>query len=96
MAIMRGLDLVVIVLYLGAMAAVGLWFARRQTSTERYFVAQRSIPSWAVGISIYATIISSITFVAYPGSAYAGNWSELVPGFMALGVLLLSGTPSVP
>src|SRR4029077_4445361 len=47
---------------------------------------------WAMGLSMFATIISSITFVAYPGAAYAGNWNQLVPGFMAVGVLLIAGT----
>jgi len=93
---LRWLDLAVIVLYMSAMAAVGLWFARRQTSTETYFVAKRSIPHWAMGISIYAALISSITFIAYPGSAYAGNWNELVPGFMVLGVLILVGLVIIP
>src|SRR5258707_10021503 len=93
---LRWLDLAVIVVYMAAMAAVGLWFARRQTSTEAYFVAKRSIPHWAMGVSIYATLISSITFIAYPGSAYAGNWVELVPGFMVVGVLILVGTVIIP
>jgi SSS family solute:Na+ symporter len=88
MSTLRWLDFVVIALYMGAMAVIGLRFARRQTSTERYFVAQRSIPGWAMGVSIYATLITSITFTAYPGSAYAGNWSELVPGFMVIGTLV--------
>src|SRR4029077_8815564 len=93
---LRWLDLAVILLYMGGMAAVGLWFARRQTSTESYFVAKRSIPHWAMGVSIYAALISSITFIAYPCSAYAGNWNELVPGFMVLGVLLLVGVVIIP
>src|ERR1043165_8069890 len=93
---LRWLDLAVILLYMGAMAALGLWFARRQTSTEAYFVAKRSIPHWAMGVSIYAALISSITFVAYPGSAYAGNWNELVPGFMVVGVLILVGLVIIP
>src|SRR2546429_693607 len=93
---LRWLDLAVIVVYMLAMAAVGLWFARRQTSTEAYFVAKRSIPSWAMGVSIYAALISSITFIAYPGSAYAGNWNELVPGFMVVGVLILVGLVIIP
>src|ERR1043165_6174617 len=93
---LRWLDLAVILLYMGAMAAIGLWFARRQTSTEAYFVAKRSIPHWAMGVSIYAALISSITFIAYPGSAFAGNWSELVPGFMVVGVLILVGTVIIP
>jgi solute:Na+ symporter, SSS family len=93
---LRALDLVVIVVYLGAMVLIGLRFARRQTSTEAYFVARRSIPHWAMGVSIYAALISSITFIAYPGSAYSGNWNELVPGFMVLGVLLLVGSVVIP
>ena len=79
---LRTLDLIVIAIYFVAVAAIGLRFARRQTSTETYFVARRAIPAWAMGLSMFATIISSITFIAYPGSAYAGNWNELVPGFM--------------
>jgi SSS family solute:Na+ symporter len=96
MSTMRWPDLVVVLVYLGAMVVVGLRFARRQTSTEAYFVAKRSIPSWAMGISIYAALISSITFVAYPGSAFAGNWNELVPGFMVVGVLILVGLVIIP
>ncbi len=96
MTTLRWLDLAVIVIYMIAMLGVGRWFARRQTSTEAYFVAKRSIPHWAMGISIYATLITSITFIAYPGSAYAGNWSELVPGFMVVGVLMLVGLVIIP
>jgi SSS family solute:Na+ symporter len=96
MTTLRWLDLLVIALYMAGMMLMGLRFARRQTSTETYFVAKRSIPSWAMGISIYAALISSITFIAYPGSAFAGNWNELVPGFMVLGVLLLVGTVIIP
>jgi SSS family solute:Na+ symporter len=93
---LRWLDLAVIVIYMVAMLLVGRSFAKRQTSTEAYFVARRSIPHWAMGVSIYAALITSITFIAYPGSAYAGNWAELVPGFMVVGVLLLVGAVIIP
>ena len=96
MTALRTLDLLVIAIYFAVVAGIGLRFARRQNSTETYFVARRSIPSWAMGLSMFATIISSITFIAYPGAAYAGNWNELVPGFMVLGVLLLVGTVIIP
>ena len=92
----RGWDSVVLVLYLAGMAAVGWKLARRQTSTEAYFVARRSVPHWAMGLSLFATLISSITFIAYPGSGFAGNWSELVPGFMVLVVLALVGGVVIP
>jgi len=89
---LRTLDLLVIAIYFVAVAAIGLRFARRQKSTETYFVAERRIPSWAMGLSVFATIISSITFIAYPGAAFKGDWNQLVPGFMAVGVLLVVGT----
>jgi solute:Na+ symporter, SSS family len=96
MSSLRALDAAVVIVYLAAMVAVGRWFARRQTTTEAYFVARRSIPHWAIGISIYAALITSITFIAYPGSAFAGDWSEFTPGFMVIGALILVGTVIIP
>jgi SSS family solute:Na+ symporter len=93
---MRWLDIAGIATYMAAFVLIGLRFSRRQTTTETYFVAKRSIPGWAMGLSLLATIITSVTFIAYPGAAYAGNWSLLVPGFMILGVLALVGLVIVP
>lgn len=90
------LDLLVIAAYMAGMAYIGLRFSRRQTSTETYFVAKRSVPSWAMGLSLLATLISSVTFVAYPGSSYAKDWSLLVPGFMVIAVLALVGSVIIP
>jgi SSS family solute:Na+ symporter len=96
MAQLRWADLTIVVVYLASMVFVGLHFSKRQTSTEAYFVAERSIPAWAMGISLFATIITSLTYIAYPGSAYAKDWSNLVPGFMIIGVLLFAGFIIVP
>jgi SSS family solute:Na+ symporter len=86
----------VIGLYLVVLLALGLYFSRRQTTTESYFVARRSVPGWAMGISLLATIITSLTFVSYPGSAFAGDWSLMMPGVMMLLVPLLAGFVIVP
>ncbi len=93
---LRWLDAVIVVAYMGVLAAVGLRFSRRQTSTETYFVARRSVPAWAMGLSLLATLISSIAFVAYPGWAFGKDWSLLVPGFMVVIVLGLVGTIIIP
>lgn len=93
---MRVLDVVVIAVYIGCLTGIGLRFARRQRTTEEYFVAGRSVPGWAMGLSLLATIITSVTFIAYPGAAYAGNWSLLVPGILFVGVLWLIGSVIVP
>jgi SSS family solute:Na+ symporter len=92
----RWIDLIVVAVYLGFMAALGMHFSRRQTSIETYFVGKRSVPGWALGMSMLATMISSVTFVAYPGSSYAGNWSLLVPGFLILATLPLVAKVVIP
>lgn len=93
---MRWLDLLVIAVYMITLVSLGLRFSRRQTSTDRYFTARRSVPGWATGLSLLATLISSVTFIAYPGSAYAGDWTNLVPGFMVVAVLGLVGLVIIP
>jgi SSS family solute:Na+ symporter len=92
----RIFDLIVVAIYLTGIAALGIWFSRRQTTTENFFVAKRSVPSWAMGMSMLATVISSVTFVAYPGSSYAKDWSLLVPGFLLLAVLPFVGKVIIP
>lgn len=93
---MRWPDAIVVVVYLAALAGVGLRVARRQNSTREYFLADRTIPGWAIGMSLLATIITSVTFIAYPGAAYAGDWSLLVPGMMFVAVIVAIGGVVVP
>ncbi|MBI4909343.1 MAG: sodium:solute symporter [Acidobacteria bacterium] len=93
---MHAVDYAIVLLYMVGMAWIGLRFSRKQTTTEAYFVAGRAIPSWAVGMSIMATMVSSVTFIAYPGSSYAGDWSLLVPGFLLLIVLAIAGKVIIP
>lgn len=68
-------DLVVIVLYLAGVVAFGCWFARRSRSTEGFMAAGRSMRGWVVGLSIFGTYVSSISFLALPGKAMAADWS---------------------
>jgi len=89
-------DLAIIGAYLLALVAIGLRFSRRQKTTEAYFVAGRTIPGWAAGLSLLATTITSVTFIAYPGAAYAGNWTLLSPGILFLLVIVAIGPIVVP
>ncbi|HEX9201667.1 MAG TPA: sodium:solute symporter [Acidobacteriaceae bacterium] len=93
---MHALDVIVVVIYMAVLVGVGVRVSRRQNSTNEYFLAERSIPGWAIGMSLLATIITSVTFIAYPGAAYAGNWSLLVPGIMFVVVIAGIGTVVVP
>src|SRR5262245_49641096 len=96
MSNLRWLDLLVVVVYMVGMVLIGLRFSSSQTSTESYFVARRSIPGWAVGMSLFATLISSVTFIAFPGAAYGGDWSLLVPGMTMVVVLFFVGFVVIP
>lgn len=93
---LRVLDFAVIAMYLAGIGALGLWYARGQRTTDDYFLAGRTIPGWAVGFSLVGTIISSVSFVALPGTAFSGGWRLLIPNLMALPVLLLVRTFIVP
>jgi SSS family solute:Na+ symporter len=83
------LDYLVIIISLIVSLYVGLYFSKRQTDTKNYYSAGGRLPSWAVGMSIFATLISSITFLAYPGEGFKSNWILLVQGIMV--VIILSG-----
>jgi SSS family solute:Na+ symporter len=61
---------------------ISLKFAKKQNTLKNYFIASGSIPAWAIGMSILATLISSVTFLAYPGEGFRSNWILLVQGLM--------------
>ncbi|QJD97281.1 sodium:solute symporter [Mucilaginibacter robiniae] len=72
------LDLSVIALYMCAMLLVGFYFSRRNKNAEQFTKASGLIPGWAIGISIYATFLSSNTFLGVPGKTFGGNWNAFV------------------
>lgn len=81
-------DYLIIAVSLITSLSIGLKFGKNQNSTQKYFVSKGSIPSWAIGVSLMATLISSVTFLAYPGEGYSSNWILLVQGLMVPVVLL--------
>lgn len=81
-------DYLIIVASIVLAIGMGIYFAHRQKDTSTYFTGSGKVPAWAVGMSIFATLISSVTFLAYPGAAYGGNWILLVQGLMVPIVLV--------
>ncbi len=71
-------DLLVLFAYLVGVTGLGCWFYRRNRESEHFMSAGRSLPGWAVGLSIFGSYVSSISFLANPGKAYAENWSAFV------------------
>jgi len=78
---MKGLpifDLAIIVIYLIGMILVGVYFSRKNKNSEQFTKASGLIPGWAIGLSIYATFLSSNTFLGVPGKAFGSNWNAFV------------------
>ncbi|MBR7013717.1 MAG: cyclically-permuted mutarotase family protein, partial [Prevotella sp.] len=70
------LNWTVLILYLLAMVYLGFYFMRRASnSSDDFFKGGGRIPWWAAGISIFATMLSAITYMSIPAKAYATDWT---------------------
>ena len=65
----------VLVLYLLAMLGMGMYFMRKENGSDDFFKGGGRIPWWAAGISIYATMLSAITYMTIPAKAYTTDWT---------------------
>ena len=68
---MRSLDWAIVVAYLVYVVWDGVRMTKRTKSKEGYFLADRGLPWWAVGLSVMATQLSAITLVGTTGQAYS-------------------------
>lgn len=73
--------------YLLAMMLVGVYFYRRQKTADDYFRAGGRIPGGAAGVSVFATTLSSITFMSIPAKAYTSDWTFIVGQYLAILIL---------
>jgi SSS family solute:Na+ symporter len=76
------IDITIVIISVILTLGVGFYFANKQKSSQYYFAGGNDIPAWAIGMSIFATLISSVTFLAYPAASYKSNWILLVQGLM--------------
>ena len=76
------IDIVTILVYLTGVAAIGLWFARKNDSTEEYFLGKRGFSGLVIALSMIGTSLSSVTFLALPAGAYALDWRLIVSNWM--------------
>jgi len=73
------IDYLVFFLFIATIVLVGLSFYRKSKTDSRAFTsANGKLPAWVVGMSIFATFVSSISYLGLPGQAYAGNWNPFV------------------
>ena len=73
------IDYIVFFVFVGGVALFGCsFFFKSRKGASAFTSAEGSLPTWVVGMSIFATFVSSISFLGLPGGAYAGNWNQLV------------------
>ena len=58
-------DYLVVIFYILGTTAFGAWFVRRSGNMEGFTLAGKIIPGWAIGLSLLATYLSSISFLHY-------------------------------
>ncbi|WP_432800091.1 sodium:solute symporter family transporter [Poriferisphaera sp. WC338] len=86
----------VLIIYLLAMVGVGIYFAKKNKNTDDYFRGGQQIPWWAAGCSIFATMLSSITFMAIPSKAYAQDLVYLLGAVTILAMAPIASHVALP
>jgi len=68
--------------YLLAMVGVGVYFTRKNKNTDDFFRGGKQVAWWAAGCSIFATMLSSLTYTGLPSKAFAQDWVYAMGNFM--------------
>lgn len=78
------LDFIVIALYFGGLLVVGFFFASKHQNKEAYFLANRRMPWFIAGISVIATLLSTVTYLVVPGEMirYGIGFSAMLLSFI--------------
>lgn len=75
---MNSLDLVVFFVYIVGIAVFGGSFFKKERTSSSYTLGDNNIPQWVITMSIFATFVSSISYLALPGNAFQSNWNAFV------------------
>src|SRR5580698_2619572 len=81
---LSSVDLSLVAIYLVGITLFGMHFRSKDRSLKNYFLADRTIPWWAIGLSIVAAETSTLTIISVPGLAYTGDWGflQIVLGYL--------------
>lgn len=75
---MHSIDIVIFLSYLLGITLFGSSFFRKNKTESAFTLGSNRIPNWVITMSIFATFVSSISFLALPGNAFLGNWNAFV------------------
>jgi Na+/proline symporter len=81
---LSAIDLAIVALYLVGITLFGLRFRKGEKSLKQYFLADKSVPWWAIALSIVSAETSTLTIISIPGLAYDTNFQflQVVMGYM--------------
>ena len=74
----HGLDWIVLIGYFIGTMGIGFYFFSRTRTAEGFTAGNRSIPGWVCGLSIFATFLSSISYLANAGKSFVSDWNPFV------------------
>ena len=75
---MESIDLIVFLAYLIFILLLGFFFYKTKRSAKSFILGYGNIPNWVISMSIFATFVSSISYLALPGSSFSSNWNPFV------------------
>ena len=75
---MNPLDIIVFIAYLLGVVLFGSSFYKNNKTSKAFTIGNSNIPTWVISMSIFATFVSSISYLALPGQAYLSDWNAFV------------------
>ena len=84
-ASLGALDYAALLGYLVLIVGMGVFFSKREHSTDDFFLAGRRVPWWAAALSIFGTYLSAVTFMGIPSAAFRTDWVTIL---INLGIIL--------
>lgn len=68
------IDTAVLVVYMVGVLLAGIYFSKNEMKGKEFFKGDGSVPWWVTCVSIFATLLSPISFLALAGNSYGGTW----------------------
>src|SRR5215469_18195488 len=87
---MRWVDLGVIAVYLAGITWFGAQFRKSQNSLKDYFLGGKTVPWWAIALSIVSAETSTLTVIGTPALSFQGNFGflQIVFGYLLARVVI--------
>ena len=93
---LKGIDVIIVLLYMGGIVGIGVYFKKYVHSSEDFFLAGKMLPFWAIGMSIVVSDIGAVDFVGLTGQAYrygivVGNmdWIGSIPAMILAALVFI-------